>query len=171
MAKKATTKLGFARRREKKTNYAKRLAMIKSGKPRLVVRKTNTSVKVQLITYSKTGDVTVASTVSKELTGYGWKESQKNMPAAYLTGLLCGTKATKKVNEAIADIGLHSPIHGSKIFAAVKGAIDAGIEIKVDEIALPKEDRLKGKHISDDVVKNFEETKEKIMKKVSKDAE
>ncbi len=32
MAVKATTKLGFARRRKKKTNYAKRLAMIKSGR-------------------------------------------------------------------------------------------------------------------------------------------
>ena len=165
MAVKATTKLGFARRRKKKTNYAKRLAMIKSGKPRLAVRKTNTSVNVQVITYSKTGDTTVASAVSKELAKYGWNGSHKNMPSAYLTGLICGVRATKKINEAIADIGLHSPIHGSRVFAAVKGAIDAGLKINVDEIALPKEDRLKGKHISEETVKNFEETKEKILKK------
>jgi large subunit ribosomal protein L18 len=38
---------------------------------------------------------------------------------------------------------------GSRIFAAVKGMLDAGVNVKADEKAFPKEERLTGKHIED----------------------
>jgi large subunit ribosomal protein L18 len=170
MVVKSTTIVPFARRRKKKTDYNKRLAMIKSGKNRLVVRMSDKLIRVQFVRYSKDGDVTTASAVSGQLRKLGWESSLKSIPAAYLTGLLCGSTIKEKKEGAIVDIGLHTPIHGSKIFAAVKGAIDAGVSVNVDSKVLPKEERIRGEHISSEVASNFEETKEKIMEKVSKDA-
>ena len=48
----------------------------------------------------------------------------------------------------ILDLGLSS-IKGSKINAALKGLVDAGIKLSISEDILPKEDRISGKHISD----------------------
>ena len=168
MKVKGTTELPFRRRAELKTNYEKRLAMIKSDKPRLVVRKTNTQIVVQIIKHGQKGDFTEATAVSSELKKKGWKNSTKSLPSAYLAGMMCGLRAKKKgIKEAIVDIGLNSPVHGSRIFSAVKGAVDSGLGIKVSEEALPKEERIKGMHISNDVAKAFDETKEKIKKEMS----
>jgi len=159
----------FKRRREAKTNYKKRIAFVKSKKPRLVVRKTNKYVNVQIISFEKEGDKTIASANSKELKGLGWGFSFKNLPAAYLTGLLIGKRATeKKVEEAVLDIGFLSPVHGSIPFAVLKGAVDAGLKIPFEETALPKEERISGKHIQDfskkEITKAFEEIKSKVLK-------
>ncbi|MEM4756409.1 MAG: hypothetical protein QW594_04745, partial [Candidatus Woesearchaeota archaeon] len=48
--------VAFRRRRSGKTNYTKRLGLLKSGKPRLVVRKTNTAFIVQLVKHQPNGD-------------------------------------------------------------------------------------------------------------------
>ena len=75
---------------------------------------------------------------------------KSNTPTAYLTGLLAGTKAKKAgITMAVLDIGLKTPVHGAKIFAALKGAIDAEINIPADEKAFPKQERLSGKHIEE----------------------
>ena len=93
----------------------------------------------------------IASAHSSELRKkYGWLGSLKNLPAAYLTGLLCGFKALNKgVKKAILDIGLHSPSKGARVFAVLKGCVDAGVEIPHSEEILPDENRIKGQHISD----------------------
>ena len=96
MATKKTYVTQFRRRREGKTNYKKRLAMLKSGSHRLVVRKTNQHVMVQLIEYNPKGDKTIVHVNSKILENLGWKAGKKSVPAAYLTGLLAGTKAKEK---------------------------------------------------------------------------
>jgi large subunit ribosomal protein L18 len=43
---------------------------------------------------------------------------------------------------------MHEPVPGSKVFAVLKGALDAGLQIPHGEEVLPPEDRISGKHIS-----------------------
>jgi large subunit ribosomal protein L18 len=96
------------------------------------------------------GDEVLASANSRELTkSYGWKAPRGNVPAAYLAGFLCGQRAKAKgVTEAVLDIGLHSPSKGARVFAALKGVLDAGVEVPHSEEKLPEEERIEGKHIA-----------------------
>jgi large subunit ribosomal protein L18 len=138
------------RRIEGKTDYRRRLALLKSGKTRLVVRKMNRYIIVQFIDYNKNGDIVRACAVSKELLRYGWKHGTKNLPAAYLTGYLTGLRAIKEgINEAVLDIGRHPSTKGSRLYAALKGAIDAGISVNYGEEILPDESRIRGAHIAE----------------------
>src|SRR3989344_192865 len=81
----------FRRRREGKTDYGKRLALIKSNKPRLVVRKTNRFIIAQVTSWGENGDSTIASATSKALGAFCFA-GKANTPSAYLTGLLCEAK-------------------------------------------------------------------------------
>ena len=62
-----TFKVRFRRRRQEKTNYVKRLALLKSKKPRLVVRKTNNSTISEIVEYKPSGDITKAFFASRSL--------------------------------------------------------------------------------------------------------
>jgi large subunit ribosomal protein L18 len=162
MAWKPTYTVQFRRRGEGKTDYKKRLALLKSNKPRLVVRRSNKSTNVQVIQYLKEGDKVLATANSKQLAKYGWKASGGNIPAAYLTGFLCGMKAKQaQVNEAVMDLGMVTPVKGSVSFAVLKGAVDAGLKVPHDEKAFPAEDRVNGKHIADLAAKLGEEALKK----------
>ncbi len=111
MAQGPTYRVKFRRRREGKTNYYRRKSLLQSRRPRLVVRKTNTSTMVQIINANVVGDMTVASAIASELSDHGWKASSGNLPAAYLTGYLAGLRAKSKgLKEAILDVGLNPPI-------------------------------------------------------------
>jgi len=46
----------FARRRKGITNYRKRLALLKSGIPRAVVRFSNAKVSIQIIEFANEGE-------------------------------------------------------------------------------------------------------------------
>jgi large subunit ribosomal protein L18 len=138
------------RRREARTDYHQRLRLLKSGKPRLVARKSNTQVRAQLVETGPQGDDTVASARAEELTEYGWEGPTGNMPAAYLTGLLAGLRAVEAGKEqAVLDIGLNSPTPGSKVFAVQEGAIDAGLEIPHNDDVLAEWPRTRGEHIAE----------------------
>ncbi|MFH1294602.1 MAG: 50S ribosomal protein L18 [Candidatus Aenigmatarchaeota archaeon] len=168
------------RRREKKTDYKLRLKLLKSGKKRLVVRKFNNNIVCQIVEHHPTGDKTVHSAEAKELRSFGWKAGLGNTPAAYLTGLLCGSRA--KGTECILDLGLQTSSKGGKIYAALKGAADAGIKIPFSDDNIPGEDRISGAHIAKHpgvgeftaykksgidpkaITKNFEDTKAAINK-------
>lgn len=143
-------KVPFRRRREGKTNYRKRLALIKSEKPRLVVRITNKHIIAQIIQALPDHDEVIVSSSSKELIKrFGWKGDENNLPASYLVGLICGYKALSKgIKNAIPDIGLHSPTKGAKVFATILGATNAGLEIPMSEEIVPDEERIKGVHIA-----------------------
>jgi large subunit ribosomal protein L18 len=149
MAKGSNYRIRLRRRREGKTDYQARKALVISGKPRLVTRRSLKNITVQIIVAKPIGDEVLASASSRELAKiYGWKASTGNTPAAYLTGLLCGFKAkTKGVKEAILDVGLISPTKGSKIFAALSGVVDAGVDVPHSEEKIVKE-RTKGEHIA-----------------------
>ena len=151
------------RRREQKTDYRKRLGLVKSGKVRLVIRKSLDNMRIQFVEYTPQGDVTLVSVLSNQLKKLGWNNSSGNLPASYLTGYLAGKKALqKKIKEAILDTGLQTSTKGSRIYAALKGVVDAGVNIPHSKDILPEEKRIKGSHINDQIVKNFEDMKRKI---------
>jgi large subunit ribosomal protein L18 len=156
-------KVPFRRRREGRTDYRHRASLVKGGKPRAVVRRSNKHVTVQFVTYDGVGDRIVASAVSTELKKLGWTHSGKNAPGAYLTGFLAGKRALGKgVEQAVLDIGLKKPVRGCTLFAAMKGVVDAGVEIPHDDDMVPSEDRIKGKHTKGGTDGLFDEVKGKI---------
>jgi len=139
----------FRRKRERKTDYRQRLKLMRSGKPRLVVRVSLKHVSAQVIRGAQSGDLVIASAHSKELEKLGWKAYTSSIPAAYLVGLLCGFRAHKgNVDECVLDIGMQIPTQGGKIFAVLKGVLDAGVRVPHGEGALPVEERIRGEHIA-----------------------
>lgn len=168
----------YRRRREGKTDYYQRKKLIiqsknkyASPKYRLVVRKSNTQIIVQIVKATLAGDITLTSAYSSELPRYGLSCGLKNYAAAYCTGLLAGRRLLQKVGlfdmytgvgndeedevtgeivsvefnkkkyyvdelqgnrapfKCYLDIGLHRTTLGAKIFGALKGASDAGLDI------------------------------------------
>ena len=149
MARGPLYKVPFRRRREGLTNYYKRRKYLLSGKPRFVVRKTIRHVIIQVVKALPIGDHILVSVHSNELRHYGWLGDTNNTPAAYLVGLLAGLKALKRgITEAIPDIGLHRPVPHSRVFAAIKGAIDAGLKVPCSPEIWPDDSRIKGEHIA-----------------------
>jgi len=154
-------KIEFRRKREGKTDYKRRLRLLLGEKPRLVVRKSSKNVLIQVVNYETTGDKVIITAHTNELKKLGWKTGTGNIPAAYLTGYIAGKKmAAKGIKNAIADFGLQAK--GQRIFAAIKGVIDAGIDIPHKDKTLPADERLAGKHISKDLDKAVKTFKEKI---------
>ena len=164
----------FRRRREGKTDYYQRTRLIVADVPRMVVRKTNRHIIVQLVTAELDGDRTLVAANSAELEKYGYKGSTSSTPAAYLTGMLFAVKAKKAQQEsAILDIGLNRATPGARVFAALKGAVEAGLTIPHGEEILPSDERAKGAHIAaynknaGDIVKNVEQVADAIKKEMA----
>jgi len=128
-----------------------------SPKYRFIVRVSNRDIIAQ-IAYSKIdGDHIMAAAYAHELKGYGVPCGLTNYSSAYAVGLLVARrlltslkladkyKGNAKVDgndynveemsdgprpfRAFLDVGLHRTTTGSKIFAALKGATDGGLEI------------------------------------------
>lgn len=139
------------RKREGRTDYMTRLRLLKSGKPRFVVRRSLNSILCQLVKSDhKADDRTVASARSSELRKFGWKFHGGNLPSAYLTGFLCAEKAKRhKIGSAVMDMGLYEATPGNRFFSALKGAVDGGLDIPHSEEAMPRPERFTGKHIAD----------------------
>lgn len=151
MAKGPSYRVPFRRRREGKTNYRSRRALVLSRLPRLVVRGTLRHVIVQVVEAKVAGDEVLVSAYSHELMkAFGWQGDCGNVSAAFLTGLLCGYRAVAcGVERAVLDIGLQSPSRGARVFAALKGALDAGVAVPHSEVVLPDEKRIRGEHVVD----------------------
>jgi large subunit ribosomal protein L18 len=190
MANKGIYTVRYRRKKQGLTNYKKRFAYIKSDKPRLVVRRFNKNIVAQVIRYAPAGDQVLLTVHTSDLKKYGWKFNTGNITSAYLLGYLLGSKSEEK--DMILDIGLHSPIAGGRLFAVLKGAVDAGVNVPHSEDNIPPQDRIKGEHIAqyaktlkknkeayerkfseyiknnvdpEKIVENFEETKSNITKK------
>lgn len=153
------------RQRQGKTDYRKRLKLLRSRKTRMVVRKSLKNTQVQFVEYKEGGDCIIASALSKELVSiYKWKYSTSSTPAAYLTGILAGKRAKDKgINECVLDIGRYMPVTGSKVFASLKGALDAGIDCPHNEEKIPDEDRIMGQHLDKNIKTAVEDIKNKII--------
>ncbi|MFM7862143.1 MAG: 50S ribosomal protein L18 [Candidatus Nitrosotenuis sp.] len=134
------------RLREEKTNYKKRKLMLMSRADFITVQISNENTLVQVHKPQFTGDKVVASAHSRFLISQGWKGSRKNVPAAYLTGYLAGKKALASgTTSAILYSGTRK--YTQRMAAALKGVIDAGLEIPASEETLPADERINGEHL------------------------
>lgn len=167
MATGARYRVKFRRVRSGRTDYRARKQLLISKKPRLVIRKSLKNTRVQIIVPSKTGDVTLVSANTNDLKKYGYTGGTGNITSAYLTGLLLGYRAKKTgQKEAILDAGLYHTTKGGRLFAALKGAVDAGMEIPHNPEIFPSQERITGKHIDayrkTNISEQFEAVKQKI---------
>ena len=148
--KKTIKTLSFRRKREEKTDYKRRLALLKSGKDRIVIRIKSNQVISQIVRFEPEGDKVLAASKSRELKKLGSTMKGNNLPSCYLVGLNLGMKAKKaKLDNLILDTGLRKPIKGGRIYAVLKGVLDAGINVPHSDDVLPSEDRVSGKHITE----------------------
>ena len=153
----------YRRKREHRTSYTRRLSLLLSGKPRLVVRLTNQRFIAQLIKFTPQGDQVLIAMDSFALKKIGWTYSCKNTRAAYLTGLWFGKKAVEqKIKEAVLDTGFKSPLKKGKIYAFLQGVVDSKLKVAHGEGIFPSEDRIMGKHINESMVTAFNQVKVKI---------
>ena len=110
----------------------------------------------QVIYATIKGDVTICSAYSHELPKFGMKAGLTNYAATYATGLLCARRLLTKYDLAetyegntdnigedfnvqpegerqpfkcFLDVGLVRTSTGSRVFAALKGAVDGGLNI------------------------------------------
>jgi large subunit ribosomal protein L18 len=158
----ATFSVHFRRRRQGRTDYSKRLGHLKSHRTRMIARKTNKFITVAFADFDAKGDAIRVSQSSRELKKMGFA-GKCNSPSAYLTGYWTAKQALKKgVKEAIFDIGMHPATKGSVLFAALKGAVDAGMKVPYEETIMPSQDRIQGKHLGEAMAKAFEDCKRKI---------
>merc|ERR1711930_43475 len=126
-------------------------------KYRLIVRSTNRDVVCQVAYSRMAGDVIIAAAYSHELPQFGCKVGLKNYAAHYCTGLLLARRLLKKFNldkayvgqtevdgdeynvepnddgpgpfRCFLDTGLTRTTTGNKVFGALKGAVDGGLDI------------------------------------------
>jgi len=128
-----------------------------SPKYRMVVRISNQDVICQIVSATIEGDLVMTAAYAHELPRYGATAGLKNYSAAYATGLLVARRLLTKLNladkyegqktidgadyhvteledgprpfKALLDVGLKRTTTGAKIFAALKGAADGGLEV------------------------------------------
>ncbi|MED5274414.1 MAG: 50S ribosomal protein L18 [Candidatus Thermoplasmatota archaeon] len=166
MAKGRNQRLRFKRRRNAETDYHRRSRMLRGGLPRAVVRVSNTQVTCQLVSYEPEGDRVLESITGKSLVdSHKWPSdaSRKSVPACYLAGFAMATSAISNGHsKAILDIGLAASSTGNRAYSALKGMIDAGMEIPHSEEVLPSEERINGEHIGDGIAKAVAATKKSI---------
>ena len=137
-----------------------------SPKYRLVVRVTNTDIICQIVYARIQGDIVFASAYAHELPRYGVKVGLTNFASAYCTGLLCARRALAKLGldskyegkigadgeyflvdsasedgprpfKAFLDVGLSRTTTGSRIFGALKGAVDGGVFVPHSDRRFP----------------------------------
>ena len=140
----------FRRRREGRTDYRIRLRLLKSGRARAVVRLTDRRVRVAVVAYDPGGDRVVAAADSRELGRLEFPATSfASTPAAYLTAYLAGLRAKAAgTAAAVLDAGLRHPTEGGRLAAALKGLLDAGIDVPHGEGGFPTNDRLNGTHLA-----------------------
>lgn len=116
------------------------------------MRFTNTDIICQFVYAKIQGDMVLTSAYSHELPSFGVKVGLTNYAAAYATGLLCARRALAALGleatefdmeegprpfKAFLDTGLQRTSTGAKIFGAMKGAVDGGINIPHSEKRFP----------------------------------
>lgn len=157
------------RKAERKTDYKRRIGMLKSGTPRITFRLSNKYVISQYIKSKQAQDKIEFGVTSKVLFKNGWPKemegSLNSLPASYLTGLLMGrTILEKKLEIPIVDLGMIRSMKGNKFSSFLKGVKDSGLKININEETFPSEERISGKHLKEDFSKKFQEIKSKIIK-------
>ena len=149
-------KVPFKRRMKRKTDYDSRERMLMGNTPRMVIRKTNRYMIVQFVESNAAQDKVLSTTLSKELTDYGYPKaySVKNLAGSYLTGFLAASKVSDKVKKAILDIGMLKSSKGNRLYATLKGAVDAGMDIAHSEKMFPDMKLIQSKNADLDKIKS-----------------
>jgi len=134
-------------------------------KYRMIVRSSNTDVTCQIAYARLEGDIVICAAYSHELPRYGVKVGLTNYAASYCTGLLLARRILQKFKldtvyegnsnvdgsmyavednddgpgafRACLDVGLARTSTGAKVFAAMKGAVDGGLDIPHSEKRFP----------------------------------
>jgi len=113
----------------------------------ITVNITNENTQVQILKPNMTGDMVVSSAHSRYLLEKGWKGSRKSVSAAYLTGYLAGKKALGQgAKDAILYTGTKK--YTQRMAAALKGVIDAGVQVPANDETFPSDDRINGEHLT-----------------------
>jgi len=113
----------------------------------ITVNITNENTQVQILKPEMTGDKVIASAHSRYLLNKGWKGSRKSVPAAYLTGYIAGKKALGQGSKgAILYTGTKK--YTQRMAAALKGVVDAGLEVPADSETFPSIERINGEHLT-----------------------
>lgn len=113
----------------------------------ITVQISNENTLVQVHKPEISGDKVLAYAHSRYLLSKGWKGSRKSIPASYLTGYLAGKKAISHgVKEAILYSGTRR--YTQRMAAALKGTIDAGLNVAADPETFPPQERINGEHLS-----------------------
>ncbi|TLX84998.1 MAG: 50S ribosomal protein L18 [Thaumarchaeota archaeon] len=134
------------RSRDEKTNYKKRRNLLMGRRDFITVQISNENTLVQIHKPELAGDKVLSSAHSRSLLSKDWKGSRKSVPAAYLTGYLAGKKALAQgIKGAVLYSGTRR--YTQRMAAALKGIIDAGLEVPADVETFPSEERLSGKHL------------------------
>ena len=154
------------RRKAGLTDYRRRLRLLRSEQPRAVVRVSNTRTSCQLVTWAVEGDKVALNVTGNDLVKkFSWPDnmSKKSVPASYLVGYALGKAAISAGHEdAVLDIGLAASTPGSRVFAALRGMVEAGLNVPHSEEILPDDDRINGAHIDEAVANAIETTKASI---------
>lgn len=154
----------FRRRRQGKTDYRRRLALLKSGESRVVVRTSNRNIVVQFVGYAESGDKVLAQAEARELTKLGYPAAGSNTPSAYLVGRLAATRGKEAgVSTGVLDLGRQQPHKGGVIFSALKGVVDGGIEVPAGEGVFPSEERIRAEHLGNEKAAAFAASYEKVV--------
>src|SRR3989338_5057513 len=139
----------FRRKRHGRTYYKKRMKILMSNKYRFVARKSLKNLKASIVQFAPKGDRITVTVDSKALAKIGWKGGNGNLSSAYLTGYIAGKKAQEKgIKEAVFDLGFNKSVKGSRLYAALAGAIDSGLKIPFDQEIIPSKERIAGEHIA-----------------------
>lgn len=93
------------RRKVRLTNYTKRLKLLKSKLPRLVIRKSNHYILAQLVEYAPTGDKVLWTKSTKDLILTKILTSGTNLQAAFLLG----KDLLNITTNFVVDIGMRYP--------------------------------------------------------------
>jgi len=180
-----------------------------SPKYRMIVRFSNTDVTCQIAYARLEGDIVVSAAYSHELPRYGVKVGLTNYAAAYCTGLLLARRVLQKFSldtvyegntevngemynvededdgpgafRACLDVGLARTSTGAKVFAALKGAVDGGLDIPHSEKRFPgydaeskslnaevHRDHIFGKHVASYMSSLAEDDEEAYKKQFSR---
>jgi large subunit ribosomal protein L18 len=119
-----------------------------------------------LVTYAVEGDKVALNVTGNDLVKkFSWPDnmSKKSVPASYLVGYALGKAALAAGHEdAVLDIGLAASTRGGRVFAALRGMVEAGLNVPHSEEILPDDDRINGAHIDENVASAIETTKTSI---------
>jgi large subunit ribosomal protein L5e len=151
-------------------------------KYRFVVRFSNRDIVCQIFSSDMTHDICLMAAYAHELPRYGIKLGLTNWAAAYATALLLARRVNQKLNldyvgqeeidgedfnveadpegkrpfKAYLDVGLARTTTGVKLFGAVKGACDGGLDIPHNDRRFPGTEKSGKDYTSNpDMVRNY----------------